>query len=186
LPGIALPFWANSIILEFVFGILIGLACLSKRSLSATMALALTAVAVALAIAGGPMWGWNQVLPRFLCAGMPAALLVTAAALGPSLSPTRFVTLLVGVGDASYSLYLTHPFVLRPLRNIWTILSGSLPLGLYVVACVVVAASAAMLICRLIEKPLTNELQRRTRGLIRSRREMIAMPNPAAAPLSTS
>jgi len=44
---------------------------------------------------------------------------------------------LAAVGDASYSLYLTHPFVLRPLRNIWIWLDGgSLPLSLYVIVCI--------------------------------------------------
>jgi exopolysaccharide production protein ExoZ len=185
LPGLALPFWANSIILEFVLGIVIGLACLSRWSLSAKTALTLTAIAILLAIAGGPIWGCNQILPRFVCAGFPAALLVTAAALWPALSPTRLVAALVAVGDASYSLYLTHPFVLRPLRNIWIALhGGSLPLGLYVIACVVVAVTGAIVIYRLIEKPLTGALQRRLRRQPKPRGEMVAVPNPATAPLS--
>lgn len=184
LPGTVLTFWTDSIVLEFMLGILIGLACLSSWRLSASAALTLTAIAVVLAIAFGPIWGWDQILPRFLCAGMPAALLVAAAAWGPSLSPTRFVTLLVAMGDASYCLYLTHPFVLRPLRNIWIALDGgSLPLGLYVVTCVFVAAIGAIAIYRLVEKPLTSGLQRRTRGLVKSCSEIIALTNPAAAPL---
>jgi len=184
LPGTVLTFWTDSIVLEFMLGVLIGLACLSSWRLSASTALTLTAIAVVLAIAFGPIWGWDRILPRFLCAGMPAALLVAAAAWGPSLSPTRFVTLLVAMGDASYCLYLTHPFVLRPLRNIWIALDGgSLPLGLYVVTCVFVAAIGAIAIYRLVERPLTSGLQRRTRGLVKSRSEMIALTNPAAAPL---
>jgi exopolysaccharide production protein ExoZ len=186
LPGIALPFWTDPIILEFVLGVLIGLACLSKHSLSASAALTLTTIAVVFVIVMGPLWGWNQILPRLLYAGMPAALLVAAAALGPSVTPTRSVTLLVAVGDASYSLYLTHPFVIRPLRNLWIALhGGSLPLGLYVVVCVFVAIVGAIAIYRLVEKPLTSVLQRRVRVLAKSRGEMIAMPNPAVAPLST-
>jgi len=185
LPGIALPFWSNSIILEFVFGILIGLAVLSQWSLSTKTALGLAAISVVLAIAGGPMWDANQILPRFVCAGLPAALLVAAAALGPMLSPTRLVAMLVVVGDASYSLYLTHPFVLRPLRNIWVVLDGgSLPLALYVVACIIVAVAGAIVVYRLIEKPLTGALQRRIRRQSRPRGDIAAMPSSAVTPFS--
>ncbi len=187
LPGIVLPFWANSIILEFIFGVLIGLACLAKRSLSATAALTLAALAVVLATALGPWWGWNQILPRLFYGGVPAALLVAAAALGPSLSPTRFVTLLVAIGDASYSLYLTHPFVIRPFRNLWIALHGSsLPLGLYVVVCVFVAIAGAIVIYRLVEKPLTRALQNRLFGRAQQREYPNAIPSPAPAPLRAS
>jgi exopolysaccharide production protein ExoZ len=184
LPGIALPFWTDSIILEFVFGILIGLAVLSNWSLGTKSALALVAVSIVLAIAEGPTWGANQILPRFACAGFPAALLVAAAALGPAVSQTRLTALLVAAGDASYSLYLTHPFVLRPLRNVWTALHGGLlPLGLYVIACVIVAVAGAIVINRLIEKPLTGALQRRVRRPSLPRSALIAVPNRTVAPV---
>jgi peptidoglycan/LPS O-acetylase OafA/YrhL len=91
---------------------------------------------------------------------------------------------LVALGDASYSLYLTHPFVLRPLRNVWIAYGGSLPLGLYVVVCVLVAAAGAIVIYRLLEKPLTNAIKRRVGDFGKSRGEMVAIPNRAAAPLS--
>lgn len=186
LPGIALPFWANSIILEFVFGIGIGLAVLSRWSLSAKAAMILAAIAAVLSIAGGPIWGVNQMLPRFICAGVPAALLVAAAALGPDLAPTRLVTWLVAVGDASYSLYLTHPFVLRPLRNIWVALhGGALPLALYVIACVIVAVTGAIVIYRLVEKPMTGALHRLVKRQSQSHGTLIAVPGRAAAPLGT-
>jgi exopolysaccharide production protein ExoZ len=186
LPGIALPFWTDSIILEFVIGVLIGLACLSGRRVPASAAVMLTVIAVVAAIALGPLWGWNRMLPRFVYAGLPAGLLVAAAAMGPGLSPTRFVMPLVAVGDASYSLYLTHPFVLRPFRNFWMVLDGgSLPLGLYVITCVLVGIAGAIAIYRLIERPLTSYLQRRTRDRAKARGELIPTRNPATAPLRT-
>jgi exopolysaccharide production protein ExoZ len=185
LPGNALPFWTNSIVLEFVLGVLIGLACRAHWSLSGAQALTLTAGAIISVIAMGPTWGCDQTLPRFICDGIPAALLIAAAALGPRLSPTRLVAFLVAVGDASYSLYLTHPFVLRPLRNIWVALDGgALPLALYVLVCIPVAVTGALILYRLIEKPLTGALQRRMRGPARPRGGMIAIPNPAPAPLN--
>jgi exopolysaccharide production protein ExoZ len=186
LPGIALPYWSDSIILEFVLGIMIGFACLSKRNLPGSVALILAAFAILAAVGLGPFWGWNEVLPRFLYAGLPAAALVASAALGPSLPATSAVMALVAVGDASYSLYLVHPFVIRPLRNFWILLKGgSLPLSLYVAVCVVVAIAGALVIYRLVEKPLTSGLQRRMRGTKKVNNQIVAIPNAVAAPLSS-
>jgi exopolysaccharide production protein ExoZ len=186
LPGVALPFWANPITLEFVFGVLIGLACVNKWRLSAAQALLSAVAAIVLAVAFGPLWGMDDVLPRLVSAGLPAALFVAAAALGPSLTPTRIVTALAGVGDASYSLYLTHPFVLRPMRNAWMVIDhGALPLGLYVAVCLLIAIMAAIAIYRLVEKPLTKSLQRRADIWIKSRGATLPAANSAVAPIAT-
>jgi exopolysaccharide production protein ExoZ len=61
----------------------------------------------------------DQVLPRFISGGLEATLIVAAAAFGPGLSASWIVTPLVVLGNASYSLYLTDPFAIRPIRNIW-------------------------------------------------------------------
>jgi exopolysaccharide production protein ExoZ len=165
LPGVALAFWTSSIILEFALGMLIGLACRSQWRLPASAAVVMTVLGFALAIALGPHWGWSQYLPRCLSGGLPAAMIVAAVAWGPNLPATWFVTLLVGLGDASYSLYLTHPFVIRPLRNIWmAVHGGSMPLGLYVIVAVLAAMTVSVLIYRYIEKPMTNGLQRLVHG----------------------
>lgn len=174
LPGIALPFWTDSIILEFVIGVLIGLACLSGTRLPPSIAVPLVVIAIIASIALGPLWGWNQTLPRFLYAGVPAGLLVAVAALGPRLPLTRLTLPLVAVGDASYSLYLTHPFVLRPFRNLWMVLDGGmLPLDLYVTVCVLVGIGGAIAVYRLVERPLTNSLKPRKHGLVKLRDELI-------------
>ena len=52
------------------------------------------------------------------------------------------------------------------------------------IACVIVAVTGAIVIYRSIEKPLTGALQRRLRRQSRPRGEMVAMPDPATAPLS--
>ena len=164
LPTIPLTYWSNSIILEFLFGVLIGLACRSHWSLSAQNAIALTVIAFALAFALGPYWGALKMLPRFIWAGIPAAILVIAASLGPRLPNTRIVAALVVLGDASYSLYLTHPFTIRPLRNIWVAIDGGdLPLTLYVIACFAVATAGSVVVYQIIEKPMTRWLQGKTR-----------------------
>jgi peptidoglycan/LPS O-acetylase OafA/YrhL len=181
LPGVALPFWANAITLEFVFGVLIGLACRAGWTISAGRALTLAAIGIGLTVLFSPAWGLRDSVPQFLYAGVPAALLVLAAALGPVLQPTRIVLFLVAIGDASYSLYLTHAFVLRPLRNVWiAVHGGALPLILYVIVCIAVAIVAAFVIYQTIELPLTATMQRWLLGKGKSR-ERATAPQPATA-----
>ena len=184
MPTVALTYWTNSIILEFLFGGLLALACRAKFSLPSGAALALIVVGAALAVVLGPFWGMDQLLPRFISGGLPATMIVAAAAFGPRLSASWIVSRLVTLGDASYSLYLTHPFAIRPIRNIWMALhSGSLPLGLYVIVCGLVAIAAALIVYRFIEKPTTDALRRWSAGLrgASPRRRLIAPAQPQSA-----
>jgi exopolysaccharide production protein ExoZ len=183
MPTLALSYWTNSIILEFLFGALLALACRAQLHLSAGAALALIVAGTAFAVALGPFWGMDQMLPRFISGGLPATLIVAAAAFGPRLSASWIVSPLVALGDASYSLYLTHPFAIRPIRNIWMSLhGGSLPLGLYVIVCGLVAIAAALIVYRLIERPTTDALRRRSAGLRGvSPRRLIAPAQPQSA-----
>ena len=183
-PTVALSCWTNSIILEFLFGALLALACRAQLRLSAGAALTLIVAGSAFAVALGPFWGMDQLLPRFISGGLPASLIVAAAAFGPRLSASWIVTPLVVVGDASYSLYLTHPFAIRPIRNIWMALhGGSLPLGLYLIVCGLVAIGAALIVYRFIEKPTTDALRRWSAGLrgASPRRRLIAPAQPQSA-----
>ena len=111
-------------------------------------------------------------------------LIVAAAAFGPRLSASWIVTPLVVLGDASYSLYLTHPFAIRPMRNIWMALDGSaLPFSLFVMLCLLAAIAAALVVYRWIERPITDVLRSRlgSRGTSRPRRLAEAQPQSAAA-----
>ena len=184
IPTVALSYWTNSIILEFLFGALLALACRAKFGVSVGAALALIVAGTAFAVALGPFWGMDQLLPRFISGGLPATMIVAAAAFGPRLSASWIVTPLVALGDASYSLYLTHPFAIRPIRNIWMALHGaSLPLGLYVIVCGLVAIAAALIVYRLIERPTTDALRRRSAGLrgASPRGRLIAPAQPQSA-----
>ncbi|MBI3704408.1 MAG: acyltransferase [Rhizobiales bacterium] len=161
MPTKALTFWTDSIVLEFIFGASIAFACRAKLNLSLGAALCLISAGVVLSIALGPLWDVDQFLPRFIAGGLPAAILVAGAAFGPRLAASWLVSPLVLLGDASYSLYLTHPFVIRPLRNVWMAFGTSLPLGLYVIVCALAAIAAAIIIYQVIEKPMTNALRRK-------------------------
>jgi peptidoglycan/LPS O-acetylase OafA/YrhL len=69
----------------------------------------------ALAAEGQPL----AEVPLFLVAGLPAAIIVGSAVLRlPERMDARTPKLLTALGDSSYSLYLSHRFVLRPMTII--------------------------------------------------------------------
>jgi peptidoglycan/LPS O-acetylase OafA/YrhL len=152
-------FWANSIILEFCYGMVIALLYREGVRLPRAAAWALGAAAVAgFAAAATPNSEW-----RVLFWGLPSAALVASCALSESTwrpGPAgRFFGLL---GDASYSLYLVHPLTFPLVR--WTIGRwfdfSSVP-WLYA-AIAYAAAIAASIACYLMfEKPITRALQSR-------------------------
>ena len=163
-----LAFWTDPILLEFAFGMALALAREHGLRLGWATALALAAAALALLAIdlgrpGAPLW-----LPRVLAYGLPAALLVAAAALRPG-GETRtgpLTRLAVAVGDASYALYLLHPFVIRAGRE--AMLAGGLaavvgPWG-FVAFSLALASGAALVVHRLFERPLTAWTRRRLEG----------------------
>ena len=162
--SVQLRFWTNPIILEFLFGAGLGLALKAGLRLGAFAAPALALAGCLGAVALGPAFGLAQDLPPLLRNGVPAAMIVAGAVLGPALPASRFVLVLAALGDASYSLYLTHPFSIRPLRNLWLGLAGpQVPLVIYLLAACAAAVTGALLVYHLVERPMTLALQRRFR-----------------------
>ncbi len=160
---LALPFgfWGQPIVLEFAAGM--GIAVLRRKGFRLhgawRIAVAAAGAAMLFAAAHGQETGgaWNVVLWR----GGAAVLLVAAAACGRHrAAPPAFpIRALAAVGDASYALYLVHPFVIRGLREAAS-RAGALPPGLYIVLALGGAVLAAMLLHRSFEKPATRLLRR--------------------------
>ncbi|MGG6894256.1 acyltransferase family protein [Rhizobium sp. BR 315] len=166
---VQLAFWMSPIILEFLFGVYVALIFRSGRRIGGGAALALMAVGLLGFVHFSSAWD-DAALPQFLRSGLPAALFVLGAAIGPALPSNRLVLLGVALGDASYSLYLSHPFILRPLRAIWAKFVGDqLPLGLFVACGAIAAAIFALALFRFIEKPLTAFVQGFTRRFERQK-----------------
>lgn len=172
--GAAAFFWTRPILLEFAFGMGLALLLRSGVGLSAPARGALVAVAVG-ALMWDAMGSGHQVLDwttpndvlRVLGWGVPAALLVAAAALGPRRlagpggAGTRVAA---GLGDASYALYLSHPFVIFGFRKVWVAAGLHDRLGFWPMLAVslVLACLVALLVHHLVERPLTTWLQART------------------------
>ncbi|MBB6485781.1 acyltransferase [Rhizobium lusitanum] len=162
---VQLAFWTSPIILEFLFGVYVALIFRSGLRIGIWPALGMMAIGLLGFVRFSAIWE-DDVLPQFLRSGLPAALFVLAAAIGPALPSGRIVVWGIALGDASYSLYLSHPFILRPLRAIWEKFVGDqLPLGLFVACGAITTAIFALALCRFVEKPLTAFVQGFTRRL---------------------
>ena len=152
-------FWTDPLILEFLFGVYVALLFRAGWRLSSGISLTLCAVGLVGFLRLASPWD-DAALPVFLRSGLPAALLVFAAALGPAAPSNRVTALLVLIGDASYSLYLAHPFVLRPARAIWAkMVGGHLPLVLFVPCASALCVVFAVILYRRVERPLTTLAQ---------------------------
>lgn len=159
-PPTPLAFWGSPIVLEFALGAGLGLARACGLRLSAPARLALAAAGLAgLAVAGEP----GEALRPFAYGG-PALLLVAAAALAREPEGAgRGGGALVALGDASYALYLLHPFVLRGTREALIRLGiaglvgpwGALGLML------VLSVAVALVVARTVEAPLTRAVRHR-------------------------
>lgn len=155
---VQLAFWSQSLVLEFLFGCLLAVAFLKgvRLTVPAAIVLGLIGFAGMLKIPG--LDGEPTALDG-LRWGVPALLVVAAAALSPS-SSSRVVPWLAALGDASYSLYLAHPFILRPFRNVWMNLVGdSVSLTVYVLVAAGIATLGSVLVYRCVERPLLRWAQ---------------------------
>jgi peptidoglycan/LPS O-acetylase OafA/YrhL len=99
--------------------------------------------------------GWPH--SRFLLWGVPAALIVLGAlALEPAREPWYLRPLHV-LGDASYSLYLTHILVIATVIR----LVGTESLALVLALCFALAVTVGVLCFHLIERPAQRWLRKR-------------------------
>lgn len=169
-PPPPLAFWADPIVLEFALGAGLGLARVAGWRLASALRIALALLGLGgMLIAAWHLGGEGEVpgFARPLLVGLPAGLLVAVAALGPGLgkggiaalpAPVRGLSFL---GDASYALYLTHPFALRAGRE--ALLRLGLAPALHpwgaMLAMTGLALVAAVAVHLLVERPLTRALR---------------------------
>ena len=104
-------FWADPIILEFVLGMGIALVVANGLTLPGWLRLALVVAAVVgLHVQAEGAFGWRACIVL----ACPARMLVVAAV--SARRPERIGSAMRGLirlGDASYAMYLFHPFVMR-------------------------------------------------------------------------
>jgi peptidoglycan/LPS O-acetylase OafA/YrhL len=156
---VRLQFWTDPIILEFLAGVYVALAFRRGLRFGAASAALLAAVG-AIGCLHAEIPPGDRTLWRLVWAGAPAACLVLALACGPALRAGRFTTWAVALGDASYSLYLIHPFVIRPLRVLWARTPAHfLPATGFLLAALIASCLAALAVHAGVERPLTRLAQ---------------------------
>lgn len=171
--SVAIAFWTQPIVLEFGLGALIAFALVEGARLPRSVALALIGGGVALLLrdflgsAAQPLdWIAPNGFGRLLAWGVPAAMIVTGCVLGRfsaarATLPARAMAAGVKLGDASYALYLIHPFVVVLMRKAMLASGTVSTLGPWAAVAITLAASvvAALIVHRWLEKPLIRWLR---------------------------
>jgi exopolysaccharide production protein ExoZ len=175
-------FYTESLIMEFAAGMMLGHLWLHGRvKMPALPALSIIPVAFMALIVLSP---FEVPQTRLLVWGVPAILIVTASLsldLRGQFVSNRFLKLM---GDASYSIYLTHILTLGVLRTVWSrlgLVERELDSALaYLAASIAVSTLVGVAVYYLVEIPLLRFF-RRTRSIRRA-----GEPLPAGAPGATN
>lgn len=168
--GVLGRFYTNGIILEFVWGCLLFVAWNRWPDRLRAMA-PIWILGTALLLLQN---FWNVPLPREIEKGLPA-LMIVGGVLAMTVKDGAVSRAFRAIGDASYSLYLGHPYAIGLCVKLSIALLGATVLGALVAGTLTLAISiaAALLSFHLLEKPSNTLL----RGLWRR-------PRPSAAPVT--
>lgn len=159
----ATGFLGDPIVLEFVFGMVAAKLFLAGQRIGRPGLVAVAGLIILILIAAPSH--------RFVSAGIPAMIVVLAAASVETIRTPVVSTVLRAIGDSSYSLYLSHLFVIGVINVIWRVVVPWPPAenhalsAAYVLVSVVGSVIAGIVIYQLIERPLARLLKQRSRVL---------------------
>ena len=159
------PAWTilfDTIVVEFVFGVALGKWTLRGFRLPPMIAggLALAGLASIIIL---PMVSENI---RVLTWGIPAFAIVAGVVSLEPLVASALPRWLLSLGDASYSIYLSHGFVLPALGLLVGRLasSGLLTEGLTIILCLLLSSLTGWVVFILIEYPMLRAFRRASRS----------------------
>ena len=153
-PLTAVGFYTYSIILEFAFGMTLGWLYTQGARLSLATAWAILLLGACAIVLTADSFAY-----RGLRVGVPALLVVAGAVMIERLGGVPNIRGLHFLGNASYSLYLSHTIVLSIVGQFWRRFPlGLFPGGLLVFACISVASAIAVgiLIYLYVEVPISR------------------------------
>jgi exopolysaccharide production protein ExoZ len=157
--GVAL-FYTDGIILEFAYGLIACWLFMRGWRIAPPACWAL----ILLGAAGIAACIYLPFVPRPFNIGLPCLAVFLGMLNLPFREGMPGLGAMKLLGDASYSLYLSHWMTLSAMGQVWRRLGlGGMPGGwlLFVAAGVVASVAAALLIYRWIEMPVTDGLKRR-------------------------
>lgn len=152
-------FYGNSVIFEFLAGVLIARLYLAGKVMGTASAIVAAIVFMAILL-----WADYAELhmPRSIVAGIPAAIVIYSLV---SIDFSRFPEsrFLHRLGDASYSLYITHVFTLVGVRIAYlkSPFEWTKNEYLFLIACIAGSVIVALLVYRFYEKPAAGYLKSR-------------------------
>jgi exopolysaccharide production protein ExoZ len=153
--------YTSPLLIEFMIGCLLGVMYERGALPRPGIAVFLLVVGCGLLLTSGMLSAANITAARFFHWGLPAFLIVTAAlALEPKLKQWRLPILL---GDASYSIYLTHGVVLSAAKSAVLLLGrGEQPLmsSEFILGGCAASVVAGVAVYFLIERPLVAACKR--------------------------
>lgn len=143
-----LSLYSNPIILEFIFGALVAkLPTLDPKKSLAVLAIGFSALLVGSYIDG------QDLEMRVISAGLGAAIIIYGAS---GLTTAKPLKLPSALGDASYSIYLTHMYIIKVGAKV-------LPASLLSCAALsILSILIGYLIYRTVERPIQNIFTKRT------------------------
>jgi len=155
--------YTNTLMLEFCFGIVIAAAFIipAKVNLRWPAALMVLFGAASVYLFAFHADAHASEVARPLFVGLPCALCVTALVAVERRGWLPNLAFLALLGDASYSLYLVHGFVLGFARRLWQQLvayDSVLSHALFITANLVLSVVAALLIYRHLERKVGRSL----------------------------
>ncbi len=174
--SVPISFWTSPIILEFVFGMVCF--CLFAKSTEQRAEQSFDSSKILWALVGGILITCMLVatgvglsgVERALGLGMLAALSLYVVVMG--LSGVRFPKFAVLIGNASYSLYLIHPFVIRPLDKIFHAFDAANRYSYLMASVAIVLCCGLSVLCyKFVEKPITDRLKAKFVGTWDTKRD---------------
>jgi len=162
-------FWSQPIVFEFLFGMAIGILYSNGIRLSGHLSILLLILAILFVLVhplGSPLMvnGTHlNGLSRVGLWGIAAAGIVLAAALGPPVRASLCSSKMVYLGDASYSIYLFHPFGLMVAAVLFKklIVPGEDSLILILITSILLSITLAITFYQFVESPITSFLNAR-------------------------
>lgn len=165
--GSYLGILTNPLLFEFLAGCVLAHLYRSGIRLSSLSRIAMAALAAILLLSVAKT-SINDSWTRLLLWGFPAALVVYAAVLGPSFFETvknsKFTQVFRHIGDISYSLYLSHFFVLAIFVRLYDILDRKISIDPWI------ACGAIFLLCLLVAQVCYMLIENPTRILLKGDR----------------
>lgn len=158
---VMLNFWFDPYVLEFLSGVLIAYAFIKGVRLPAWSYYALTGIGFSILIA--LFFPDQRSLESQFMRFIVGSFFVAAACLPQGVLDKKVPHIFTALGNSSYSLYLSHPFVIGAMKVIWTklwFITGALSLWIYVAVTLVGCLIGGHVSYLLIEKPSLKSLRK--------------------------